>query len=256
MPGGVHDSSRTRVAPVFDRLRARTDDWVRRLLQILETRATPAPDLAGLDLRFVDGYWQPREKGLTPPVSLLSWLIRNPTPELIDQVAIPERSRLAAGDPETVLLALQALRSSSAPRGWHILEGQTYPDVFIETPDALVVVEGKRTESAPTVDTTWLAGRHQIWRHVDAAWEIRGRRRVFGFFVVEARGSGDEVTAVWHQACRDALGVAALESSFPHRSASERAAIAACLLGVTTWQRLCHAFDIPLSTLPDTVGTT
>jgi hypothetical protein len=251
MTGGIYDSSRTRVAPVFDCLRSRGDDWVRRLLQVLEAPSGPSLNLEGLDLRCINGYWSPSEKGLSPPVSLLSWLIRHPTPELINQVAISERSRLATGDPETVLFALEALRSSSAPRGWNILEGRTYPDAFIETPDALVVVEGKRTESGPTLDTTWLTGRHQIWRHVDAAWEIRGRRRVFGFFVVEAHASGDEVPAAWQLACRDALGVTALESSFPHRSASERAAIAACLAGVTTWQRICNTFEIPLSTLAD-----
>jgi hypothetical protein len=149
MPGGVYDSSRTRVAPVFDRCRVRPDDWVRKLLQLPETPDPPPLDLSNVDLRFMDGHWSPTEMGLSPPVSLLSWLIRNPTPHLLAQVELPARSKLAQGDPGTVLAALHALRTSSAARGWHILEGATYPDVFIETPDALIVVEGKRTESVP-----------------------------------------------------------------------------------------------------------
>ena len=151
------------------------------------------------------------------------------------------------------MAGLEALRTSAGPRGWHILEGATYPDVFIETSDALVVIEGKRTESGPTLDTTWLTGRHQIWRHLDAAWEIRGRRHVFGFFVVEGHNSSIEVPALWQQVCRDAAGAASLNSSFPHRSAAERDEIAACLIGVTTWQRVCDNFQIPFETLPATI---
>lgn len=48
------------------------------------------------------------------------------------------------------------LRSAGTGRGWHVLEGPTYPDVFVETRDALVVVEGKRTEAGPTTSTSGL----------------------------------------------------------------------------------------------------
>jgi hypothetical protein len=160
---------------------------------------------------------------------------------------------LGRGDPETVELALGALRSSNTPKGWHLLEGPTYPDALLETRDALVVIEGKRTESGPTVDTTWLTGRHQIWRHIDAAWEIRGRRQVFGFFLVEGTTRGD-VPEVWQRAFADALAPSSLASSFPHRSAAESAAIASCFVGGTTWQRVCSAFGIEFADLPDRVS--
>lgn len=254
LAGGPFDSSLTRVAPVFDRLRTRSDDWVRTLLRLVKPATTTPDELAALDLRFLDGHWGSSERGLPPPASLLSWLIRNPTPQLIAQDRLPERSLLASGDPETVERALRELRSSTAPKGWHVLEGPTYPDALLETPDALVVIEGKRTESGPTVDTTWLTGRHQIWRHLDAAWEIRGRRRVFGFFLVQGTPPGGDVPPVWQQAFTDALEPSSLASSFPHRSATECKAIASCFLGGTTWQRVCSALGIEFADLPDRVS--
>jgi hypothetical protein len=83
----------------------------------------------------------------------------------------------------------------------------------IETPDALIVIEGKRTESGATIDTTWLTGRHQIWRHIDAAWEIRGRRQVFGFFIVEGEDPDgrlpftDVTLLAWPSAARRSIRV-------------------------------------------------
>ena len=114
-------------------------------------------------------------------------------------------------------------------------------------------MEGKRTEAGPTRDTTWLRGRHQIWRHIDAAWERRGRRKVYGFFIVEGVGKTGEVPVLWLKAVEKALSPGAIESSFPHRSPAERVAIASSLLGVTTWQRVVKTFHLPSSALIDRV---
>ena len=186
-------------------------------------------------------------------MSLLSSLVRNPTPALRFQQHIPERIALAQGNPIAVEQALKLLRTAGSRPSWHILEGPTYPDVVLETPDALVVIEGKRTEAGPTTDTTFMEGRHQIWRHLDAAWEIRGRRRVMGFVAVEGGSAVGDIPAIWRQALEDARSLAVLEESFPHRSINERSAIARCLLGLTTWQRIGIEFEIPISELPNTV---
>jgi hypothetical protein len=252
MPGGQFDSSKTRVAPVFDQLRQRPDRWVQHLLALAEHGEQTT--FARLDLTVLHGYWGDSELGLDPPVSLLSWLIRNPTPALHAQSLSAERTLLAQGDSTTVREALSLLRTAGGRPGWHILEGPTYPDVLLETPDALVVIEGKRTERDPTTRTTFMEGRHQIWRHLDAAWEIRGRRRVFGLFIVEGTSGAGDVPISWIQAADDARSEAALSASFPHRSLDERASIAQCLVGVTTWQRVCTEFGIAFSGLPNTVG--
>jgi hypothetical protein len=253
MPGGQHDSSKTRVVPVFDRLAGRRDDWVRALLSLADygSGAGVPPDL---DLTFVRGHWGVNERGLAPPVSLLSWLIRNLMPPVGPTSVTEERTRLLNRDPKTIEQALELLKSKNADRGWWVFEGPTYPDALIETPAALVVVEGKRTESSPTTHTTWMPNRHQIWRHMDAAWEIRGNRAVFGIFVVSAELGTSAVPAIWQAAASATLSRDAIAGSFPHRGPEEREAIAQGFFGLTTWQKVCAGFGIDHDSLPDTVA--
>jgi|HubBroStandDraft_6_1064221.scaffolds.fasta_scaffold00797_11 hypothetical protein len=252
MPGGKYDSSKTRVRPVFDALWNRGRNWVPQLLK-LPTGGCANAEVASSDLTIIKRYWEPHEKCLNPPVSLLSWLIRN-VKSLSPRGLEGARQRLPEGDPETIEDALHRLRTDgdSKPRAWYIFEGQTQPDVYLVAHDALVVVEGKRTERTTTTDTSWLSGRHQIWRHIDAAWEIRGRRAVYGFFIVEsdATSADGSVPEPWRDAGRACLSPAALLTSFPHRSAKEVEEISRCFLGVTTWRKVCEQFDIDWRRLP------
>jgi hypothetical protein len=251
MPGGPRDSSLTRVAPVFDALSRRPDDWPRRLLALAQFGALGGSVPEDLDMSFLRGCWGGGERGLDPPLSLLSWLIRHPQ-EWASEADNEQRRLLESGDPPTVELALASLRLGHPDRDWFILEGRTFPDAFIETPGALIVVEGKRTESGPTTHTKWMPGRHQIWRHIDAAWEIRGRRQVYGLFIVE--GGDEDIPQVWAKAARDTVAEAALLASFPHRSSDEVAQLRCCFRGVTTWDRVCREFSIDKGKLPDTTG--
>ncbi len=191
MPGGIFDSSKTRVVPVFDALAAREDKWVLALLELAEhPSGKPAP-VRDLDLTFdstntENRHWGKEEWGMAPPTSLLAWVIQNPASlKLKPPTGIAPRDALLNGDPATREEARKLLEERPIGRVWYVLEGRTYPDAVIETPDALIVIEGKRTEPKPTTDTTWLSGRHQIWRHIDAAWECRGHRKVFGMYIVE-----------------------------------------------------------------------
>jgi hypothetical protein len=164
------------------------------------------------------------------------------------------RKRLADGDPEIVDSALSLLRTENASRAWYIFEGPTCPDAYLVASDELVVIEGKRTETSATVDTSWLYGRHQIWRHIDAAWEIRGKRAVYGFFIVESEASDSSVPEPWQRVTQECLHANALASSFPHRSGHEVEAISRCFLGATTWQRVCRQFQFDFCKLPESVG--
>jgi hypothetical protein len=155
-----------------------------------------------------------------------------------------------------IMEALALLQTRPSGQAWHILERHTYPDVFLATPDALVVIEGKRTEAGPTTSTTWMPVRHQMLRHMDAASEIRGDRRVYGFFIVEAARESNAVPAHWVQAAEDTLAPAAVSGSLPHRSPAEREDIVQGFLGVTTWQAVCGTFGLDSDTLPETVAPT
>jgi hypothetical protein len=209
-------------------------------------------DLEGLDLKFNKGYWGRTERSFDPPVALLSWLIRHPTPLLLAPPALPERTLLANGEPAVIVRALHALRTSAAPKGWHLLEGPTVPDVMIETPDALIVIECNSSEPNGTPDSA-VTGRRPMWRHIDAAWEIRGRRRIFGFFIVPGQEADGGVPSVVEASFGEALSEAVLEANFPHRSAKERDAITACFLGGTTWNLVCKTLNISLASLPRTI---
>jgi hypothetical protein len=147
---------------------------------------------------------------------------------------------------------LSHIRSSDVDRAWYLLEGRTVPDVVIETPEAIVVIEGKRTEAGPTTMTSWLEGRHQMWRHRDAAWEQRGMKRVYGFFIV---GRDDlEILSLWEDASKNTITPAVLESSLPHRTVDERADLSQCFLRVTTWKLVCQRFTIDFGKLPNTTS--
>jgi hypothetical protein len=181
---------------------------------------------------------------------LLAWLIENvENPSGRSLSANPEvarrRERILQRDPATMTEALRSLEQNGRAGAWCRFEGPTYPDVVIETSDALVIVEGKRTERGPTTHTTWMPGRHQMLRHLDAAWEIRGRRSVYGFFVVEAEpGDHGKVPARWVQAATATVSDDAVTDSLPHRSREEGAGIAAALVGITTWQGIVAEFGI------------
>ena len=248
MPGGRYDSSKTRVRPVFDALWNQGRDWLPKLLALPDGGCPDASVGAG-NLALLEGYWEPNEKCLNPPVSLLSWLVRNTGSLKETSLEIEARQRLADGDPAAVTEALRLLRTDSGTRGWHVFEGPTCPDAYLVAAEALVVIEGKRTEATTTTDTKWLTGRHQIWRHIDAAWEIRGRRAVYGFFIVESEADGS-LSEHWRMAGSACLAPEALRTRIPHRSSAEVEAISRCYLGVTTWRRVCEKFQIDWRKLP------
>jgi hypothetical protein len=258
------DSSVTRVAPVFCALaNPGQPGWVGELLDLVSEGSGSRP-WADLDLRPLEGRWGQEEAALLPPVSLLSWLVRHMhrLPIVIpdgDDETTKKRRALMEGDPATIQRALASLRSSSVDRAWWVLEGPTCPDAYIVTPDALIVIEGKRTEAGPTTHTTRMPNRHQMLRHIDAAWEIRGNRSVFGFFVVEA-DVGEHPTAVptnWREAARATTGRETIDESLPHRGPDDREGITRAFLGVTTWQAIVARFGLnPDQVLPRTAPVT
>src|SRR5689334_12511283 len=105
MPGGRYDSSKTRVTPVFNGLVPSQDvEWPRALLLLADGGWATLP--APLDYTFVAGYWGAAELGLRPPVSLLSWLIRNV--QARSDESDTRRQRLFDRDPKTLQTALEA----------------------------------------------------------------------------------------------------------------------------------------------------
>ena len=252
-----YDSSLTRVGPVFDKLLERDSTgatWLNDLLKLADHPGQSSlPSVSPLQ-----GWgWGTSERGLHPPASLLKWLVQNPEALKLDALkrSSPKvrqcRELLLSGDKETQQAAVDKLRSPHRTRGWFIFEGTTYPDVYLETETAIIVIEGKRTEADITRDTMWMPVRHQMLRHIDSAWNIRGQRKVVGMFIVEGIGGSEEVSQHWRTVCSETTKAETIAGSLPHRSINEREQIAASYIGVTTWQRLCAEFRIPWEELPD-----
>ena len=122
--------------------------------------------------------------------------------------------------------------------------------MFIETDRVVVVIEGKRTEPGPTRGTLWLPGRHQMIRNLDAAYEIRGARQLFGFFLVEGQGPAGAVPDKWKKVAIETITTPVIDSSLPHRPIGEQAEIAEAFLGVASWKQVLGALSLDLD-LPD-----
>src|SRR5712691_1040264 len=258
MAVGIYDSARTRIAPVFGRLQCLDPSgrlWVQGLLELGNTRKLPRPQAGTAGLRVAK--WWPRQARLAAPPGLLRWLLENAEnprttaawgrhPEVKEN-----RRRVVDRDAATVAEALKRLEQRRrSGRAWYVLEGPSQPDVYLDTEEVVVVIEGKRSEPGPTTSTAWMPVRHQMLRQLDAAWEVRQGRRIYGLFIVEGEeGTGSVVPFVWRQVADLTISEEVLRGSLPHRTPEERSEIASALLGVTTWQAVCDEFQIPADVL-------
>jgi hypothetical protein len=252
---GIYDSSRTRVVPVFDTLMDRDSSAETWLLPLLRLGSRSADRLLGVVAGALipnhPRWWGKNERRLQPPKALLRWLAGHLSAPASDDLwggpaTRAKREHLVARDPSTISEALRLLEGPFASRVWYVLEGRSQPDACLETDALVVVIEGKRTEGKATTVTTWMPARSQMLRHMDAAWDIRGAKRVLGLMIVEGQGAAEAVmpTEHWLIQANEQVLPRTLADSLPHRSAKERDQIADAFLGVTTWQRVCAEFGI------------
>jgi hypothetical protein len=255
MPG-IHDSSITRVAPVFEAL----EEGGHLPGSLGELLSLPSRD--GQDARAwgdpgepEETAWWPKEKRLDPPRALLQYLVRHLSTEGKRASTVPNRDKLLAGDEAALAAALRALGEETVPpRAWYVFEGRTSVDAYVRTSRFVVLVEGKRTEPGPTTHTSWMDVRHQVLRNLDAAWDSRGEREVVAFFAVEGNATDDtSVPEHWMQAVDATLSEEALAGSLPHRGEDERQEMARAFRGAVTWQAICDEFSLPRNILIDEV---
>jgi hypothetical protein len=88
---------------------------------------------------------------------------------------------------------------------------------------------------------------------MDAATANFPRKRVVGLLIVEGDGDASALqpSEHWKTQCAAQYSPSMLRDSLPHRELAERSAIGENMLGVTTWQAVCAAFDIPWPPAPD-----
>jgi len=262
---GKHNSSSTRVVPVFDKLFASDPSgasWLDALIE-LGSRHEIVSTISG-GQRLVPGHrrcWGMEEIALPAPESLLEYLVQNISFAQVNASkkkgdTLVKRTALASRDPAIVAEALATLRSGKRGRKWFVLEGESRPDAFLETEQLVICIEGKRTERTCTTHTTWMPRRSQLVRHMDAARDAYPGKRVLGLLIVEGDGSRADAVAPSASWCAESAAQYApkmLRDSLPHRSDVERAEIEAGILGVTTWQAVCARNHLPWPPAPDPI---
>lgn len=199
-----------------------------------------------------EAWWGKKERRLKPHPGLLRWLVRHfkggNGGHATSKTTRRNRRKLLKRDPATVPLALRLLKDSVARPQWYILEGKSQPDAYLETDDFILVIEGKRTERGQTTTTSWMAGRNQMLRHMDAAaWNAPKGKRVFGLMIVE----GDSGDHDWIKDCEAIVSKDVVTKSLPHLGVSARQELARGFLGATTWQEVCKKFNLPWPPVED-----
>jgi hypothetical protein len=259
---GKFNSSKTRVKPVFDALfenQERSSEILKKLLLLPHNSISKIDQCGFTPGNIINTHWGQNEIKLNAPKSLLIWLVENAETPLdgMPKASLDTQEKrlgLVNKDKSTIEKAVKLIHQDPlATKKWFILEGKTQPDVYIETENAIIVIEGKRTETAPTTSTQWMEVRHQMIRHIDAVWDFKKNKQVFGFFIVEGQNDNSEVPKNWIEYSELTINNEVLNKSLPHRTQQQRKQISDCFLGVTTWLAICNEFDIQLHLLPDEV---
>ncbi len=273
-PPGAFNSSRTRVRPVFGDLLRRDPTgrrWLSSLLQLaprntalaqaLAQRAT-ALDGACLASREVqvpgDG---PEvlpgcfERTLPPPGALLKWCLDNP-----DRLARPLRrgehevkplgpkhraALLGPAGPardaaqRLGLAELSRLGPEGSRRAWWAFEGFTSVDCALETPELLLLIEGKRFEPVSSAGS-WIPDRNQISRNLEVASDYAAQT-----------GKQFAVLLIGPDNCQ-APEDETLTKGWPHPDVPAQNRLLDHFLGAVSWRQVCSAVDVDYDSLPGT----
>lgn len=253
---GDQNSSKTRVVPIFERLFLLDSlgvSWLPGLLRLGSRSSDVLPKFTAPRLiENHDRTWGDAELSLPAPLGLLEYLVQNITELQVAHsgdtgITLEKRQALARHHSPTIEEALNKLRAGRRGRKWYVLEGPSSPDATLEMPEAVLIIEGKRTERSCTSATKWMSQRSQLLRHMDAAFEYFQEKIVLGLLLVEGDGGADAVTPsqFWCNQSIAQYSSEMLAASLPHRSQNERDRLSRGILGVSTWQAVCMQNGIP-----------
>lgn len=121
------------------------------------------------------------------------------------------------------------------------LEGNTHPDIFVETDKYIIVIEAKWTEKTTTTKTTYLKNRDQLIRHIEGAINYSPQKEVLAFYIVD-----EDDFLKNSQINRTKLSfngfISTLQSETVQKTnLFER--IKSAYKGYTTWQKLEESFE-------------
>lgn len=115
-----------------------------------------------------------------------------------------------------------------------MLEGRSYPDVYIEGKDYVIIIEGKWTEGIKT-RTANLKSRNQMIRHIQGAFNIIDSQKteVIAFYIVDGNSSAKYLEKFTKDAFSNQIKSEAIEVS---REEKER--LEGAFKGCITWQEV------------------
>lgn len=275
---GLHDSSLTRVQPVFQQLIQQDQSglsWLPALMDLVTVNSYQAtrisinygpllPELVkkrriggnilnyyGVETIELENCF---EKSIPPSERFLRWLIEHPEQLTWPQGGKEQYSQRTQDKRETLIglhglqakaaaqkEALEALDDLGIQRShtkWWAFEGSTSVDCYLETENILLLIEGKRTEKL-SESINWYPRRNQLIRILDVAQEISGRKE-YGVMVLAE-------TQI------EPISEKVIENSLPHLTKDEIEELMGHYLGCLLWEDVCNAVDIPFDSLPDTV---
>ena len=92
---------------------------------------------------------------------------------------------------KTALNLIEKNYDSGRSRAWYIFEGESCPDLYIESEDSVILCEGKWTEGNITQKTTYLENRNQMVRHIQGALnylKLKGaKKKLYAFYIVDKK---------------------------------------------------------------------
>ncbi|MEP7248067.1 MAG: hypothetical protein ABI885_30890 [Gammaproteobacteria bacterium] len=269
---GDHNSTLTRVQPVFNALLDLSPDGDSWLGELWDMAALTRPGMAlsrpSTLGRLIPGETpvdhaarpgKVYERTVAPPAAFLRWLLENPhRMQVGDRATFGAKSRAAqqwraklfSDDAATVSQAqaegLNQLSKRLGSRGrnkWWAFEGFTHVDCCLITDECVLFVEGKRTHGI-SPSTRWFTQRSQLWRNVEAAQEFAGAKEFAMILAVENEADG--TTAL-------ADGSSSLAGSFPHLEPGQRTELDRHVIGFVTWAEVVTRFGLTPECLPPRV---
>ena len=142
------------------------------------------------------------------------------------------RGKLFELDPETLGKAKCHFET------WNKFERPSYPDLFVENENNILIIEGKRTEKDITKKTTYLEHRSQMIRHIENALSYcHCKKQVIAFYIIEEN-------CHYKNLCTKSY----LKKSFAEETIKKdtklRNEICNCFYGYTTWQEIAKVLNI------------
>lgn len=139
------------------------------------------------------------------------------------------------------LIKRDATNKKYNSKAWYVLEGETHPDVFIETDTFVLICEGKWIERKITTETGHLKAdegnyRSQMIRHIQGALNYTDKRIIALYLVDENCGYLHDVTKEGFEKQMNSESIALTDE--------EKAKYRSCFYGYLTWQQIEKSFGI------------